>query len=72
MYKRHLALTALTAALLMGGTALSTAHAEDGPPPPEAGAPHEPPPGGPDGPVSGAEVRPGVGADAKAQTRFAH
>ena len=53
MYKRHLALTALTAALLMGGTALSTAHAEDGPPPPEAGAPHEPPPGGPDGPPPG-------------------
>lgn len=37
MYKRHMALAALTAALLMGGTSLSTAHAEDGPPPPEAG-----------------------------------
>ncbi len=49
MYKRHLALAALTASLLLGGTALSTAHAEDGPPPPESGAPHEPPPGGPEG-----------------------
>ena len=55
MYKRHLALTALTAALLMGSTAITPAHAEDGPPPPEAGAPDKPghdgpPPGGPDGP----------------------
>ena len=46
IHKRHLALTALTAALLMGSTAITPAHAE-GPPPPEAGAPDKP---GHDGP----------------------